>query len=249
VKSLFRLLGWLLLPAALAGATSLEHARRAQAMLGGETWSEVIRVDNTAGPGAYPATVYALVFESAGILWFYTDTDGTQSFSRHPDRLAEEKADFSPLLREIDPGFTRWAVVPGLVEEMPAAGAGELPNGCFVESLAALRAQVRRGVPVARARLLSFYVDTPAGRRGHTVLTYETPRGLFLVDPGRSPAPRPMPSAWADNAPALANLLWPGVRVAQTRWVPTAVPTPPSFLAAVEADSDLAPGAAARLMR
>jgi len=249
VKLLLRLLLGLLWPGLLAGATPLEHARRAQAMLGPETWSEVIRIENTSVHGAYPATIYALVFESAGILWFYTDADGTQSFSLHLDRLAEEKTDFAPLLRAIDPGFARWSVVPEAPDGGSGASADELPNGCFVESLAALRDHVRRGEPIERARLLSFYVDTPLGRRGHTVLTYETPRGLFLVDPGRSPTPRPMPAAWADNAPALAGLLWPGARVARARWVPTALPTPLPFIAAMDADRDLAPAAAPRLMR
>ena len=63
VKLLLRLLLGLLWPGLLAGATPLEHARRAQAMLGPETWSEVIRIENTSVHGAYPATIYALVFE------------------------------------------------------------------------------------------------------------------------------------------------------------------------------------------
>ena len=228
MKLILRLLFWLLLPLALAAATPLEHARRAQALLGPETWSRVLRIENAAGGGAYPATVFALVFESGGLLWFYTDADGTQSFSLHRDRLEEEKAEFGPLLKAIDPGFTRWAVV---TDAEGAAPGGELPNGCFIESLAALRTRVGRGEPVERARLLSLYIDTPLGRRGHTVLTYETRRGLFVVDPARTPAARALPQAWADNAPALAEFLWPGVHVARARWVPTTLPEPPQLLA------------------
>lgn len=231
MELILRLLFWLLLPVVVVAATPLEHARRAQALLGPETWSRVLRIENTAGGGAYPATVFALVFESGGILWFYTDTDGTQSLSLHREQLEEEKAELGPLLRAIEPGFAGWRVVGDAAEAEAVAATGELPNGCFVESLAALRRQVRRGEPVERARLLSLYIDTPLGRRGHTVLTYETRRGLFLVDPGRTSTPQAMPTAWADNAPALAEFLWPGVHVARARWVPTTLPVPPLFMA------------------
>jgi hypothetical protein len=211
--------------------SSLDNARRAQALLGAGRWSRVIRVENTAGHRRYPATVYALVFEEAGILWFYTDADGTQSLSLHPGRLAEEKADLAPLLREIEPGFAAHAILPEAADDL-AAGGGALPNGCFVESLAALSDRVRGGELIARARLLNCYVDTPGGRRGHTVLTYETPRGVFLLDPGRSLTPRSVPREWADDALALAGAALQGVRVAQARWVPTTLPPRPTLVAA-----------------
>ena len=248
MKRIVGLLLVLLLPGVLDAASALENARRAQALLGPETWSRVIRVDNTAGRSRYPATVFALVFEEAGILWFYTDANGTQSFSLHPSRLAEEKADFSPLLREIDPGFATHVILPEAAYDLPAGG-GALPNGCFVESLAALRDRVQRGEQIDRARLLNCYVDTPAGRRGHTVLTYETPRGLFLLDPGRSPEPRQVPREWADDAMALAGAALQGVRVARARWVPTALPFPAAAVAFTEFSNDPGPGAAPRLMR
>ena len=55
----------------------LDHAQRARAMLGAGIWSRVIRIENVSAGSRYPATVYALVFELSGILWFYTDIDGT----------------------------------------------------------------------------------------------------------------------------------------------------------------------------
>jgi hypothetical protein len=249
VKTLRCLLLALLLRGALGAATPLESARRAQALLGPETWSRVIRVENTAARSPYPATVYALVFETAGLLWFYTATDGTQSLSLHPDRLVAEKADLAPLLADIDPGFTRWAVVAETAGEISRADGAALPNGCFVESLAALRDRVRRGEPIERARLLSCYFDTPAGRRGHTVLTYETPRGLYLLDPERSAQPRRVPRVWADDAEALAAAALPGARVARARWVPTPLPPPAALVAEVNPADDPAPGGAPRLMR
>ena len=248
-------------PLQVARSPALAHARRAQALLGAETWSRVIRVENTATHSRYPATVFALVFEEAGLLWFYTDADGTQSLSLHPGRLAEEKADLAPLLLEIDPGFATYELLTSDGERTSRSvfehGPGgpysvsdrALPNGCFVESLAALRDRVERGEQIARARLLNCYVDTPAGRRGHTVLTYETPRGLFLLDPGRSPEPRQVPRAWADDAMALAGAALQGVRVAQARWVPTALPFPAAAVAFTDFSNEPGPGAAPRLMR
>lgn len=227
----------------------MENARRARALLGPGIWSCVVQVANTAEASRYPATVYALVFEEAGILWFYTDTDGTQSLTLHPDRLTEEKSDFGPLLREIDPGFTAYSILPESAGDTPSGWGGALPNGCFIESLAALTERVRRGERIERARLLNCYVDTPAGRRGHTVLTYETPRGLFLLDPGRSPEPRPMPRAWADDPMALAGAALQGSRVARARWVPTALPLAAMALVSLETSNDPVPGAAPRLMR
>ena len=244
-----------------AGSVSLENAWRAQALLGAEVWSRVIRVENTGRRRAYPETVYALVFEEGGVLWFYTDTDGTQSLSANPGRLAEEKSDFVPLLRGIEPGFAAYEVLPLDVARVsrPVFGThgsdpchfldSALPNGCIIECLGALREQVRRGEPIERARLLSCYFDTPAGRRGHTVLTYETRRGLFLLDPGRSPAPRSVPRVWADDPMALARAALQGADVARARWVPTALPARPALVAAGEFDRDLVPAAAPRLMR
>ena len=263
VKRLLYLLAGLLLPGLLHAASSLENARRAQALLGPAIWSAVVQVENTAQRSRYPATVFALVFEEGGLLWFYTDVNGTQSLSLSPDRLSEEKADLARLLQAIEPGFAKFEILPSDVTRVsgpvmenadPNHGSDEashvgLPNGCFVESLAALTECVRRGEPIERARLLNCYVDTPAGRRGHTVLTYETPRGLFLLDPGRSPAARPMPRAWADDAMALAGAALQGSRVARARWVPTALPLPGAAMLYSDLTNDPVPGVAPRLMR
>jgi len=239
----------LLSAGALGAATSLENARRAQALLGPVTWSRVLRVENTAAHSLYPATVDALVFEEAGLLWFYTDTDGTQSLSQSVGRLAEEKSDLAPLLRAIDPGFTVYSLPPDPAGAAGPAAGGALLNGCFVECLAALRDRVRRGEPVERARLLACYFDTPGGRGGHTVLTYETPRGLFLLDPTRSAKPQRVPRAWTEDARALAVAALPGIDIARARWVPTAVPARDPLVAAVDFAGDRAPGATPKILR
>ncbi len=173
--------------AALHADDSLAHARRAQLLLGGDTWSRLLRIENRAAASAYPPVVHALVFELAGLLWFYTDRDGTQSFSLHRDRLAEEKADFAPLLREIEPGFVAWREVSRAAAEAALAGAAAeaLPNGCFIESVAALRRRVLFGTATRNPRLLSYYVETAQARQGHTVLAYDTREGVEIVDAAR----------------------------------------------------------------
>ena len=209
--------------AALRADDSLVHARRAQALLGPGVWSQVIRIENDAHPSRYPRTLHALVFELEGVLWFYTDTDGTQSFSLHRGRLAEEKADFRPLLRDIEPGFARWRVVPG----GPGEEHGEVPNGCFIESVAAWRARLAQGGETAQPQLLSFYVDTWEGRIGHTVLTYTTRKDQEVIDPEGPAAPRHFSAALAGDPLALARAVRGG-GVTNARLLPLDVPLPPS---------------------
>jgi len=200
VRSAFgtRLLILLLLSAGAlrAGADrGLDDARRAQALLGPDRWSQIVRVENTNRRGAYPRVVYGVVFELVGILWFYTDTDGTQSMSLRPGKLEEEKAELGPLLRAIDSGFVRWTILPDATaaetahprfnrQKAAAIGAkpedGPLPNGCFIESLARLQQLLVAGTKIAHPRLFSFYAANVT--QGHTVLVYETPRALVVYD-------------------------------------------------------------------
>ena len=85
---------------ALCAQSSLDNAFRAQAMLGADVWSQVITVRNARLGTLYPRKVHALVFEMASVLWFYTDLNGTQSFSLHYGQVEQEKNDFGPRLRE-----------------------------------------------------------------------------------------------------------------------------------------------------
>jgi len=148
-------------------------------------WARVLRVENNNPRSQYPRTVYATVFEFAGLLWFYTETDGTQSFSLHRGMLAGEKADFRPLLRDIDPGFAAFEVLPDS-DPLFARSAEALPNGCFIESVAALHASLERGERIQGAALLSYYIESGGRMHGHTVLAYETPAGLRVVDSAQS---------------------------------------------------------------
>ncbi|MBL9185982.1 MAG: hypothetical protein JNK23_00750 [Opitutaceae bacterium] len=199
---------WLVLFAVswLRAATPLDNARHAQALLGPGIWSQLIEIENVAPGSRYPAVVHALVFEFVGILWFYTDADGTQSFSTHRDNLAAEKADFAPLLRDIDPGFKRWRVLPMSPAAPPEAGR-PLQNGCFIESLAIARARVLAGRPLRAARLLSYYMNEGATRIGHTVLIHETGGRVEVFDPGRPGTPLSFPRHMAGEPIVLARAL------------------------------------------
>jgi hypothetical protein len=233
----------------LRGAASLDHARRAQALLGPEVWSQVIEVENTAGGGSrYPAIVHALVFEFAGILWFYSDADGTQSFSLHQGRLAEEKADFAPLLREIDPGFARWAVRPEIAtpasETAPALAppAEPLRNGCFIESVAAWRRRVACGEETRAPRLLAYYFPPGAAKAGHTVLAFEAQDRIEVFDPARPAARFSFARRTGADALALARAL-DGKSVSKARFL--ALPdAPPTAVAAGPAPRVTAPAGA-----
>ena len=203
--------------------SSFANARAAQARLGPEIWSEVIRIENSARVSRYPSSLHALVFEVAGILWIYTDGKGTESLSLRLGRLAEEKADLDPLLRAIEPGFDRWSVVPDN-KQAPAARPGPLRNGCFIDSLAALRDRREHGEVVANPRLLSYHFYPGSGKPGHTVLAYGTDQGIEVVDPLLSDQVRQFPSKLADDALSLAQE-FAGHGVAQARWVRIDVPT------------------------
>jgi hypothetical protein len=211
------LLLFTLLVAALPAQSSPDHVRMAQARLGPDVWSRVITIENDARRSPYPKIVHALVFELAGILWFYTATDGTQSFSLHQDNLAAEKADFGPLLREIEPGFARWT------EAAPAGGApaddgSPLRNGCFIESVVALRERVGRGAVVEAPRLLSYYAITSAGRSGHTVLSYRAGGRVEILDPAQRERTFVFPLAAGADPLTLARAL-AGREVVQARYL------------------------------
>jgi len=203
---------------------SLANARRAQALLGHDVWSRLIRIENTGDTTTYPRTVHALVFELVGILWFYTDVNGTQSFSLYRGRLDAEKSDFAPLLADIHGGFKRWTEVPAHVALVahPATATpktGPLRNGCFIDSVAFLRTRLLVGGEVSRPQLLSFYVDRGLRRVGHTVLTFETKEGVQVFDPAEPESPLMFRRELAGDAAALGSALVGGI-VSRALWVP-----------------------------
>jgi hypothetical protein len=204
--------------AGLRASDSLGEARRARSLLGPGVWSEVIEVDNRAGVGRYPADVYALVFEFEHILWFYTDTDGTQSLSQYAGRTDRDKADLGPLIKAVDPGFGAWKVVPESPGAAAAPPAGRLKNGCVIESIALLRRRIMLGAAVADPKLLFYYVRTPAGLHGHTVLAFDSGKTFTVIDPEFPRAPWSIPRSRAGSPVALAGAMRGDI--AKARWLP-----------------------------
>ena len=223
---------------ALRADSLLLHAREAQARLGTEVWSQVIRIENQTPGQGYPKVVHALVFELAGVLWFYDAAHGTQSFSLHRGRLAAEKADFAPLLRDIHAGFGPWSAVADRADQKPTRRV--LRNGCFIESVVALRERLGRGGEVIRPQLLSYYLKSNDGLLGHTVLAYETGDRVEIVDSADFERPFAFPVALGRDALRLARaMLGQSVVAARLISLEPAVATG-LFAAAVAASSPVA---------
>ena len=219
-------------------SSALENVQRARTLLGPDVWSRVVRVENVARSSIYARTVHALIFETSGILWFYTDVNGTQSLSLHRHNLAAEKADLLPLLQKIEPGFVRFEIVDSDAAkriEKPAS----IPNGCMIESLAAARKLVDEGVEVKRAALLSFYFNVNQTIHGHTLLGYESDDGAFLLDPADPDRRIYVGDRLPDEPMVLASKVdRPGVSIFKARTL--SIPLPRST-AAMLAESGEAP--------
>jgi len=194
---------------------SLVHARRAEALLGPGLWTRVIRISNRAEGGRYPPQVDALVFELEGVLWFYTDTDGTQSLSQLLRHAEQDKAALGPLLLHLNPGFTAWEDAP-VIDHEQLAEKTPLPNGCFIESLALLRQRLAAGAPTHEPRLLAYYVAMPGGGvHGHTVLQFRGNEGWIVIDPYRPKKRQRIFPKNPDDAKACADGLRPDVATAR----------------------------------
>ncbi len=216
----------------------LSDALAAREMLGGVTWARIMRIDNSrpAGMwrrGAYPSTVYGLVFELSGILWLYTDSDGTQSLSLTTGTLERDRADPGPLLLAIDPGFRAWAWV-GEAQAAARDPARRPPNACMPGSVAAFLRRLAVGSETAAPRLLFYYVDAEGARRGHTVLLFSAGGHLSAVDAETSDRPVSLPDSLGTDPRAISAFLRGGP-VAAARTLPilcTGKLAPPSRWAA-----------------
>lgn len=205
----------------------LADALAGRDLLGPQVWARVVRVENSGLPSGrphtvYPRTVFGVVFELSGLLWFYCDADGTQSLSLRRGLLEADKANPGPLLRAISPGFGSWSWVEPPAG-WPAEKAPRPPNACFLDCLAALRRRRAAGAEAASPRLLSYYVDTPMGRLGHTVLVFGEGSAQAAVDPARSIQPVPLPPALEGDPKAISRYLRGG-EVAAARELPIVLP-------------------------
>lgn len=199
---------------ALRADPTLAHARRAQEMLGPETWSRIVRIENDSPQSRYPRVLHALIFELQGVLWFYASVGGTQSLSLHVGRSDEEKHELGTLLREIDAGFRNWRDVNG--DEIATNRSAPLPNGCFIDSVVALRERVGAGEPIRNPRLLSYYVETREGLAGHTVLVYDRIDRIAVFDAAQPYRRIRLPLALGADPLKLARAL-EGARVLRVR--------------------------------
>jgi hypothetical protein len=198
-------------PLAATASDGLSSAVAARSLLGPTVWSRIARIENTESPrefrrSPYPREMYALVFELSGILWFYSDSNGTQSLSLRTGSLAADKSSPGPLFLAIDRGFTRWSWANDEQGARRVASAVP-PNACFIESVAALFHRVASGRQANAPRLLSYYVSTPSGWRGHTVLVFRDGEGMAALDPEFSERPIRLPSILGGDPRAWSSYL------------------------------------------
>ena len=195
---------------------SLDAVRGAQHMLELHTWSEIVRIENTAPRSRYPRVLPALIFQLDSVLWFYTPTDGTQSLSLYRNHADADKVNLGPLLAAIDKGFTRWEVLPRGVGPPPAGT--RLPNGCFIESMALFFQRIACDPRIENPKLLSYYVTLPGGTHGHTVLQYTLGGRIQIVDPDRPASTLRVRYADEDDAKSVAD--WIRGDVTKARQLP-----------------------------
>lgn len=200
----FLLLGLLLSVALRAG--SLESAFQARAMIGDGTWSRVLRIENDK-PGRnsrYPAEFHALVVAFEGILWLYTEFDGTQTLSLYAGRLEQDRANLGPLLEAVEPGLRRFEDVT----DRPPFGilARPPPYHCFLASVARWRQLQREPNPPARARLLAFYPERQ--RQGHMVLEYWRGDRRYVFNPEHPAEVRELPARLGEDPLNVARVLY-----------------------------------------
>lgn len=193
-------------------------ARQVQAMLDGHRWAQVVRIENKRPNSTLPAEAWVTVFELGGRLWIYMPREGTRSLSVYRGRLARDKANLRAVLKHLEDGYAGHEVV---VEDDRADAAmnlfaqtevtnDDIPNSCFVRSVAWFERLQGMDAPVEDAHLLLYFGGSGAARWGHTVLIYETLKGLFVWDPNEPESARPVDVTRASDALALARRVSPG---------------------------------------
>lgn len=184
----------------------------AQRQLGEEFRSWPIEVRNSRKASVYPRTTHALVFEWRGGLWFYCPADGTQSLSRFRNQVDEDRVNLLPLLQRIEPGFaevrerpdetpvkTSDAATANVAAAAAATAApssrlaaGNLRNGCFIESLVFARSLSSALPRALSADIVSYYSDLGGKRYGHSVVWFTTAEGDFVYDSHLEPRVQPV---------------------------------------------------------
>ncbi len=196
-----------LIARAATAPSNLEAVNGARRLLGRDVCSRVLEIENTGSISLYPRITYALVFEFNDILWFYTPHDGTQSLTLYANQLEHDKTHLQPMLTEIHKGFSRFRELP---EGVWDSVVGVLPNGCFIESVVALRELFATGQRILRAGVLLYYAKGHA-RQGHAVLAYETESGVFIDDSERA-RPEKIKGRWSERPLEIARRHEPALR-------------------------------------
>ena len=191
--------------------SGLSDALLARSMLNPGGWARIARFDNSHPRGAwrgweYPRTVYALVFEFSGVLWLYTDCDGTQSLSRTLHTVARDEANPEPLFRAIEPGIGGWEWVEA-PRSPPDSSSPVPPRACFIESIRAANLRMALGRETREPKLLLYYFDAPGGWVGHTVLLFRSGGSLSAIDSENSERPIRLPFYVGNNLRSIASYL------------------------------------------
>jgi len=104
-------------------------------------------------------------------------------------------------------------------------------NGCFIESITALQERLRAGERIERARLLSYYQDVYGSIVGHTVLTFETPEGAYLIDPQLGSRPTRIARTLHEDAGQVARSLLLPYLLVRARWIDVPMANPARIIA------------------
>jgi hypothetical protein len=199
------------LAAADLRADQLGSARLARALLGPDAWTQVLRIEKVRPGFPRHSVVYALAFELEDRLWYYAEDFGTQSLSLYGGHLLQDKANLGPLLQQIDRGFRHYEVLEeGKSEKMPGKNRADLPQGCFIECLARLRAMVAAGEVPDEAQLMAYYAAATVDTPGHTVLYFTRAGRRYCYDPMTPSKPKPVPAYVSSDALAIARWSAPG---------------------------------------
>jgi hypothetical protein len=142
--------------------------------------------------------------EFQGILWLYTEFDGTQSLSRYAGRTEADRADLAPLLRAVEPGLGRYTAVAG----GPPFGTLALPPPyhCFLATVARWQRLQAEPNPPTRARLLAIYPER--ARQGHMVLEYWRDGRRYVFDPEHPAKDQELSAKLAEDPLKVARSLY-----------------------------------------
>ena len=193
------------------------EVRLARERLGARTWSREVVLELGEATAVYPREVAALVFEYQGILWLYTPYDGTRSLAM---LLAEARPDRVNLAGIIRPQLSTLVAVRGLPDDTRPVAVGHLRQGCFIESLAALRREIASGAGIRRAALLCYFTLGDGMKGAHTVAFFETATQRFVIDASRSDVPIAISEGRARSAVSLAEAVAAWGNITSARWLP-----------------------------